>query len=283
MSANASIVIVAYLGPEGTYSHQACIFLILIQTFATLDPNTQCRDNEGAAVTRFAFLPWENLIYGQVIDTYDALRQAHIGKSTFVTGEYTFAVEHCLLVRKGTKLKDVRRILSHEQALGQCKVWLSKHIPEGQLVAVASTAAAAKTISESGEEASTDAAICSKICAELYEGLEVLQEGIQDDNNNKTRFIVLGCNVDGAEWKVAEKRWTTGLIRVSVRRGSSVEKAVGEIGLKVVRIDRRPSLWVEGDDYFVEVESEGESEVKSQEYWKRRVEAIGGVILGTWL
>jgi len=148
------------------------------------------------------------------------------------------------------------------------------------LVGVASTAGAAKMISKSGEGGRADAAICSKICARLYEGLEMLQEGIQDDNSNKTRFIVLGWNVDAVEWKGAAKR-RAGLIRVSVGRGSNVGKVVGAIGPRVVRIDRRPSLWVEGDDYFVEVKSESEGE--GEGYWKRRAEAVGGVILGTWL
>lgn len=185
------------------------------------------------------------------------------------------------------------------QALGQCKAYLGRHLPEATLVGVASTAGAAKILAET-KGPCTDAAVCSKICADLYDGLEVLAEGIQDvnceyiskfnsDTNrtrsaNLTRFMVLGSNREACLPGSKGVIWRRGLIRVRVGKGCAVEPVVRKVGMRVRQLDRRPSLSGGGDEYFVEVEAE--EKVESGE-WEERVrgaaEGVQGIVLGVWM
>lgn len=81
-------------------------FYIIIETFE--------RVKNGEA--RFGLLPWENSIQGQVKDTYEALQDDDgFGKRVFVGGEYTFGIDHCLLVKKGVAVEEIKRVMSHEQ------------------------------------------------------------------------------------------------------------------------------------------------------------------------
>lgn len=138
-------------------------------------------------------VPKENSIHGPVIETYDLLRDEKIGEQIFIREELTMAIKHSLIVRKGTKLKEIRRVLSHEQvgsvitivpslnkiasqALGQCTNFLSQNVPNAERRPVNSTAAAAKAVFDN----EADAAICSTVCTKLYDGLVVLHEGIQN-------------------------------------------------------------------------------------------------------
>lgn len=65
----------------------------------------------------FAVIPQENSVYGTVVDTYDALRSPEAGQSVFIRGEVAISIQHSLIVRRGVKLEDVQRVMSHEQVL----------------------------------------------------------------------------------------------------------------------------------------------------------------------
>ena len=141
-------------------------------------------------------IPKENSIFGSVIETYDLLRNSEAGVERFICGEAILQVQHCLIAKKGTRLEDVKHIFSHEQvyqatrmeslaerfsqALGQCAEFCTHRLPEATTVKVNSTAAAARLVAEGGMVDS--AAICSSVCATVYDGLEVLARSIQTED-----------------------------------------------------------------------------------------------------
>ncbi|KAG9222902.1 hypothetical protein CCMSSC00406_0000409 [Pleurotus cornucopiae] len=106
---------VAYLGPVGTYTHQAAH-----QKFgpsAKYVGQDTIKDvfNSLSPTIPFGVVPQENTIFGSVIETYDQLRHSNVGKGLFVVGEVTLGVQHCLLARKGIPLSEIKDVLSHEQ------------------------------------------------------------------------------------------------------------------------------------------------------------------------
>jgi chorismate mutase/prephenate dehydratase len=186
MSACLSIqapIAVAFLGPEGTYTHIAARAL-----FGLAARYTEAATIEGVfdAVRRSAVLygvvPIENSTEGSVTHAVDALLEGGL----FIRRELVLEVSHCLL-SVADRLTAVERVYSHPQALAQCRGWLAKNLSSAQLVQTSSTAGAAR-------DAAADpagAAIGSSLAAELS-GLPILRERIQDRTENATRFVMLG-------------------------------------------------------------------------------------------
>lgn len=174
---------VAYLGPEGTYSHSA-----VQQWFKAGAEALPCASiddvflavEEGTA--EFGVVPVENSSEGAVNLTLDRLMRA----APPLCGEIELRVQHNLLGRmKG--LSQVRRVCAHPQALAQCRQWLDQHLPKVARVPVSSNAEGARL---AREKAGT-AAIAGRVAASVY-GLNVVAEGIEDHDDNTTRFLVLG-------------------------------------------------------------------------------------------
>ncbi|KZT57116.1 PDT-domain-containing protein [Calocera cornea HHB12733] len=239
---------VAFLGPEGTYSHQAAHELF--GDAARYAPQHTITDTFGALESgaQYALLPWENSIHGIVIDTIDLLRDESIGTSIRVRGEKTIGVQHCLLVRKGVKLSEIKTVLSHEQALGQCAGYLTKHLPHATRIKVPSTALAAERVATGQGEDVWCAAIASSMTVALYPGLEVVKKGIQAVEDNFTRFILLSTGDDTSlPTPPSERSYPQAIVRFSYPQAAAA--ALIDIltvfrdgsGCSVSRIDRRPS------------------------------------------
>ncbi len=180
---------VAYQGEPGCYSDEATAGFFgegvqarglpwFDDVFAALD----------AGEVDYAMLPIENSSTGSIRQVYDLL-----GRYDFsLVGEWQVKVEHCLAALPGVALEDIETVYSHEQGLMQCDKFLSGHRNWKQ-VPVLDTAGSAKQVSETADR--HGAAICSVRAARLY-GLNVLQERINHNAANVTRFVVVSPKLE---------------------------------------------------------------------------------------
>ncbi len=180
---------ILYLGPEGTHSHDAAIkhfgaAQLLRPCFSHHEIFTRLIEGRKYRGGMKALVPVENSTEGPVTQTLDLLA-AH--PELAITESFSVAVTHHLMAHPETgKLKEIRRLYSHPQALGQCAAKIDKVLPQVERIAEASTAAAAaRAATEPGS-----AALASETAAEIY-GLKVLRTKMQSSRDNKTRFMVL--------------------------------------------------------------------------------------------
>ena len=170
---------VAFLGPQGTFSHEAAS--LLSDNLISYCSIQSVMDAVERGECRYGLVPIENSIEGPVSLTLDSLIHNFDLK---IRNEIIIPINHNLLAASDISVDEVENVYSHAQALGQCQPYLERH----NMVAhyTLSTAAAAKHVAETGE----DAAIGTLKAAELYD-LKVIDTNIQENYNNETRFVVL--------------------------------------------------------------------------------------------
>lgn len=177
---------VSYLGPEGTYTQEACG--VFFEKQGSYLPYTTEQEAVQALVegqTSYAVIPQENTIGGAVIDYVDTLiAQTKVS----VVGEVELPITQNLLALPGTTLAEIKTVYSHKQGIAQGKDWLAEHLPDAEVIEVSSTAEGARMVAEEKDPAC--AAIAAAACADVYQ-LDILAAGIQNNENNKTRFYVL--------------------------------------------------------------------------------------------
>ncbi len=176
---------IAYLGPQGTFSEQAALDYAGSTELIPFPSITAAAMSVLHGEADEAVCPIENSLQGSVTDTLDVLLHE---EGLHIRQELSLDIVHDLMVKPGVVLAAVKRVYSHPQALGQCRRYLEQHLPNAELAAALSTAGAVEQAMASDVPA---AAIAPSRAAELY-GAQVLAPGIQDDDNNVTRFLVLG-------------------------------------------------------------------------------------------
>lgn len=177
----------------------------------------------------FGVLPVENSTYGSVTDVYRLI----MDNDAYIYASLRLPVEHCLLAKHGVSLSDIKEIISHPQAIGQCSEFLENTgISATQAT---NTAKAAELVSHSVR--SDIAAIASSECAELY-GLDILSHGIQNEKQNTTRFaaisreltIARGADKISIQFSLAHKEGTL----------SRILGYFSALGLNLTKIESRP-------------------------------------------
>jgi len=129
-----------------------------------------------------AMIPIENSVAGRVADIHHLLPDSGL----HIVGEHFQRVNHKLLAPKGAAIDRLKRVLSHEQALSQCRNFLREHHLDPEVYA--DTAGAAQFVAEQGDI--SQAAIASRLAGEIY-GLEILADDIEDAVHNTTRFVIM--------------------------------------------------------------------------------------------
>lgn len=177
------VVRVAYLGPEGTFSHQAAVrqFGALAELVSALHIR-EVFDLCERGRADYGVVPVENTTEGAVTQCFDALVESEVT----ICGELLLEIKQNLLTNAGS-LDRVKRVGSHPQPLAQCRSWLQRELPGVETVEMASTAVAAQAASADP----TFAAVGSEVAAEAY-GIAVLEPSIEDRKGNCTRFFVIG-------------------------------------------------------------------------------------------
>ena len=221
---------VACQGVEGAYSQIACEKIFkspMIMYFKNFDGVFNAIEQ---GLCQYGILPIENSTAGSVKKVYDLM----IHHNFSIVRTFRMKVDHNLIALPGTKLTDIKEIYSHEQALSQCGDFL-KTVPGVKVIPVENTAVAAEIVAKSGRK--DIAAIASHACEELY-GLKSLQDSVQDEGNNRTRFICISKNLE--IYPGADK---TSIMMILPHRPGALYKVLARmyvLGINVIKLESRP-------------------------------------------
>jgi chorismate mutase/prephenate dehydratase len=222
---------IAYLGPEGTWTHQAAIKKFGHSVNYSPQPGfAEVFDQVTRRFADYGVVPIENSTEGAVSHTLDLF----VDSPLHICAQILLRIENCLMA--AIPREQIKTLYSHPQVFGQCRSWIHKTFPHADLVEVSSTTKAAQIARERASEGA--AALGGALAAELY-GLTPIEEAIQDHATNTTRFLVIGektCPPTGNDR-------TSILFAIHDRPGSLVRalQAFDHCHINMSKIESRPS------------------------------------------
>ncbi len=237
---------IAYLGPQGTFTEEALDRFLKGDGTADKIPLPTVIDvikyvdmglaNEG-------LVPIENSIEGSVNITLDVLTFESESK---IVREITIPIQHSLIGKKGVKPELINKILSHPHATAQCRNYLSSNFPNAEIIAANSTAEAVKKLLETDSDT---AAIGTRIAARIY-GLDIIATDIEDNKENKTRFVFVGNSVPP---KTGKDKTSLVCFLKKDKPGSlyNILREFAERNINLTRLESRPAKKNLGDYVFM--------------------------------
>jgi chorismate mutase/prephenate dehydratase len=227
---------VAFQGIEGSYSQLAARKYFSVRSegmeFVGTRSFAEALAMAEGGEAGYAFLPVENTTAGSINQTYDLLRQTSLS----IVGEEVLHVRHRLLGLEGAEIAKLRRVLSHPQALTQCSRYLGS-LENVELVAFVDTAASAKEVRDAGDL--SQGAVASAEAGEIY-GLTVLHDGIADQEENWTRFVVISGLEIELDPRIPAK---TSLVFTTPHREGALAHCLhllAEQGVNLTKLESRP-------------------------------------------
>ncbi|MGV3773096.1 MAG: prephenate dehydratase [Verrucomicrobiales bacterium] len=238
---------IAYLGPEATFTHQAAVKKFGSSLgYAPQKTIADVFNEVSKGRADYGVVPVENSTEGVVTHTLDML----VDSDLKIVAQIILKIQHCLVSH--SRKDQIKKLYSHPQALGQCRGYVSKHLPDAEIIETSSTTRAA----ELARDEKGAAAIASSLAAEKY-NLQIVESDIQDNSINATRFLVLGRQCSPA----THKDRTSLMLSVADQVGA-LHRALSPFSkhkLNMTRIESRPNkrkAW----EYFFFVDCEGHYE-----------------------
>ena len=235
---------IAYLGPEATFTHQAAIqkfgsSLRYVSQKTIADVFAEVSRNRAD----YGVVPVENTTEGVVTHTLDMF----VDSDLKIVSQIVLPVQYCLA--GNGRLQGIKRLYVHPQALGQCRLWVQEHLPKAEIFETSSNARSA----ELAAKGKINAAITGVLAAEKYD-LPVLEQDIQDNAANATRFLVLGrqCSPPTGDDR-------TSLLMSVADKAGALHQAIAAFRrykINMTKIESRPSkrkAW----EYFFFIDCDG--------------------------
>ena len=238
---------IAFQGEKGAYSHLACLEVFPraeVKGCSTFEEAFQlARDNSEYKI----IIPIENSLAGRVADIHYLIPKYKLQ----IHSEHFQKVSHNLLGIKGAKIKDIKIVRSHSQAIGQCRKIISEN--NFKTIISADTAGSAKYISEKKDK--SESAIASELAAKIY-NLEILKSNVEDESGNVTRFFIMGKNTQHPE--LQKKKYITSCIFKLKSIPAALYKALGGFATNGVNLCKLESFSVKNSfdqvNFYIDIE-----------------------------
>lgn len=281
---------IAYLGPEGSYSHLAAETFLKSERDGKESAPAFDRDEcvpfrnfsevlkavETGRVNAAA-APIENSLQGGVLQNLDLLQES---EDLYAVKEHVLRVEHRLIYKSGTAYSEIGRVYSHRQALGQCAAFLSREMPFATLKETESTGFGIVKAAE--DFSGKSAAIAGAHISRLPNGFEMSAECISDEKNNFTQFLFIRRGKENLPERSDRVFFSASCPH---RPGSLLEllQIIAEYGINMTKIESRPVKNRPGDyRFFIEADADIGGELFGTAFERIRAKTLECKLLGAY-